>query len=117
MRYIIVTGGPLKEEAAGLIKELSGPDEDAVIIACDGGCDFLARHDIVPDMAVGDMDSITAEGLAFIESHNVSPRDIRLKRTGQIPRSLSRRQGRERYFLSVRSPEDSITRSQISSLC
>ena len=71
MRYIIVTGGPLKEEAAGLIKELSGPDEDAVIIACDGGCDFLARHDIVPDMAVGDMDSITAEGLAFIESHNV----------------------------------------------
>lgn len=71
MRSIVVTGGPLKEEAAGLIKELSRTAEDTVLIACDGGCDFLARHDIVPDMVVGDLDSITGEGLSFIESHNV----------------------------------------------
>ena len=71
MRYIIVTGGPLREAAAGVIKSLSGQKEDVVIIACDGGCDFLASHDIVPDLAVGDMDSITADGLAFIDSHDV----------------------------------------------
>ena len=71
MRSIVVTGGPLKDEAARLIKELSGSGEDTVIIACDGGCDLLARHGIVPDIAVGDMDSITGEGLAFLNAHNV----------------------------------------------
>ncbi len=70
MRSVIVTGGPLKEDAAGLIKKLTGT-EDSFLIACDGGCDFLARHDIVPDMVVGDMDSISAEGLEFIEKHDV----------------------------------------------
>ena len=71
MRYIIVTGGPLPDESAKLIKELSASDEDTVLIACDGGCDILARHNIVPDLAVGDMDSISEEGLDFINSHNV----------------------------------------------
>lgn len=71
MRYIIVTGGPLRDEAAGLIKELTGTGEDTVLIACDGGCDLLARHDIIPDIAVGDMDSITSKGLDFLSTHNV----------------------------------------------
>ena len=71
MRYIIVTGGPLPDESAKLIKELSASDEDTVLIACDGGCDILARHNIVPDLVVGDMDSISEEGLEFINRHNV----------------------------------------------
>ena len=71
MRYIIVTGGPLPEESAKLINEQKSSDEDIVLIACDGGCDILARHNIVPDLVVGDMDSISAKGLDFINSHNV----------------------------------------------
>lgn len=71
MRYIIVTGGPLPEESAKLIKDLSDSNEDTVLIACDGGCDILARHNIVPDLVVGDMDSISKEGLDFINSNNV----------------------------------------------
>ena len=71
MRYIIVTGGPLPDESAKLINELSASDEDTVLIACDGGCDILARHNIVPDLVVGDMDSISEVGLDFINSHNV----------------------------------------------
>ena len=71
MRYIIVTGGPLPQESAKLIKELSASDEDAILIACDGGCDILARNNIVPDLVVGDMDSISEEGLDFINNNNV----------------------------------------------
>ena len=71
MRYVVVTGGPLTDEAAELVKRLSDTSEDVVIIACDEGCDFLARHEIVPDIVVGDMDSISEDGLKFIESHNV----------------------------------------------
>lgn len=71
MRYIIVTGGPLPEDAADLIKSLSAETKDKVLIACDGGCDILARHNIVPDLVVGDMDSISDEGMEFIKSNNV----------------------------------------------
>lgn len=71
MRYIIITGGPLPEESAKLIKDISDSNEDTVLIACDGGCDILARHIIVPDLVVGDMDSISKEGLDFINSNNV----------------------------------------------
>ena len=71
MRYIIVTGGPLPEESAKLIKDISNSNEDTVLIACDGGCDILARHIIVPELVVGDMDSISKEGLDFINSNNV----------------------------------------------
>lgn len=71
MRYIIVTGGPLPEEAAKLINDLSDSNDDTALIACDGGCDILARHNIVPDLVVGDMDSISDEGLDFINSNNV----------------------------------------------
>ena len=63
MRYIIVTGGPLPQESAKLIKELSASDEDTILVACDGGCDILARNNIVPDLVVGDMDSISEEDI------------------------------------------------------
>ena len=71
MRCIVVTGGPLKDEAAKLIKDLSSSEEETFMISCDGGCDLLARFGIVPDMVVGDMDSITEKGLNFIESNNI----------------------------------------------
>lgn len=71
MRYIVVTGGPLTDEAAKVIKELLDSAEDKAVIACDGGCDILAHHGIVPDMVVGDMDSISEEDLTFIESNNI----------------------------------------------
>lgn len=71
MRYIIVTGGPLPDDAADLIRSLSEETEDKDLIACDGGCDILARHNIVPDLVVGDMDSISDKGLEFIKSNDV----------------------------------------------
>ena len=65
MLYIIVTGGPLPDEAADLIRRYSVPSEDTVIIGCDGGCDFLAKHGLIPHMALGDMDSISEDGIRF----------------------------------------------------
>lgn len=71
MLYLIVTGGPLPDEASQVITEASELVSGTVIIGCDGGCDFLASHGIVPDMAVGDMDSISQDGLGFLELNNV----------------------------------------------
>ena len=71
MRYLIVTGGPLPDEASEVIRSISSSDEEKVIIACDSGCDYLARHNIVPDILIGDMDSISKKGLKFAEKNKV----------------------------------------------
>ena len=71
MRYVIVTGGPLPDEASEVIRSFSSSGEEKVIIACDSGCDFLARHNIIPDILIGDMDSISKKGLKFAEKNNV----------------------------------------------
>ena len=68
---MIVTGGPLPDEAASVISKISGSAEDSVIISCDGGTDFLASHGIIPDMVVGDLDSITENGLEYIRANNI----------------------------------------------
>ena len=70
MLYLIVTGGPLPDEALQVIKGSSDLLSGTVIIGCDGGCDFLSAHGIVPDMALGDMDSISSDGLKFLEINN-----------------------------------------------
>lgn len=71
MLYVIVTGGPLPDKAAEFIKQLSSSTEDIVLISCDSGTDFLCAHEIVPDMVVGDLDSISSSGLEFIEKNNI----------------------------------------------
>lgn len=71
MLYIIVTGGPLPDQASDLIRNLSGSDKDSVIIGCDSAADFLAKFNIIPDLIVGDMDSVTDEGLEFIKTNDI----------------------------------------------
>lgn len=71
MLYLIVTGGPLPDEASSVITEAAEKNEDAVVIGCDGGCDFLALRGIIPDLAVGDMDSISDTGMDFLKANNV----------------------------------------------
>ena len=51
-RAVIIAGGEINDDLA-----LSFIQEDSYIIAADRGLDFLARHDILPDLVVGDFDS------------------------------------------------------------
>jgi len=44
-----------------------------LLIAADGGALPLLRAGIVPHVAIGDMDSIDAAGLAELESHGITP--------------------------------------------
>ena len=69
MRYVIVTGGPLPDKASEVINHYIS--EGFKLIACDGGCDFLSRFNIIPEIVVGDMDSITPAGMDYITSNNV----------------------------------------------
>jgi len=64
MRYYVVTGGPLTSKAAEVIK-------DGTIIAADKGIDFCFEHGFTPSLAVGDMDSISPEGLERLNSSGI----------------------------------------------
>lgn len=70
MRYVIVTGGPLPSKAADVISGFAG-EPDTKIIACDSGCDYLTKISVIPSVVIGDMDSITGEGLEFINANNI----------------------------------------------
>ena len=92
MRFVIVTGGPLPDEAADVIRDFAG-DADTKIIACDSGCDFLSKISIIPSVVIGDMDSITEAGLEYISANSIpvekypvekdwTDTEIALKKTG-----------------------------------
>ena len=70
MRCVIVTGGPLPDEASDVIKGFVS-DPDTRLIACDSGCDYLSGISIVPSIVIGDMDSITDSGLEFISANSI----------------------------------------------
>ena len=70
MRCVIVTGGPLPDEASDVIRGFV-TDPDTRLIACDSGCDYLSRISIVPSVVIGDMDSISDSGLEFISANNI----------------------------------------------
>ena len=64
MHYYIITGGPL----SGISREMF---EGGTVICADGGTDIACKTGIIPDKVVGDLDSITEAGLAYIEENNI----------------------------------------------
>ena len=64
-RAVIIAGGGINDDLA-----LSFVQKDSYIIAADRGLVFLAEHDIVPDLIVGDFDSAPEETRRrFLASH------------------------------------------------
>ena len=69
MRIAVITGGPIYPEASFIAR-----DADAVYCA-DSGLDFCLANGIKPDIYYGDMDSVSAEGLDFLE-HSDIPKKV-----------------------------------------
>lgn len=40
--------------------EIAVPGNEDMVIAADGGYDFLKKHNIIPDMLLGDFDSLSS---------------------------------------------------------
>lgn len=64
MHYYIITGGPI----GGISPEMF---EDGTVICADGGTDIAARLGIIPQKVVGDLDSISEDGLAYIDANHI----------------------------------------------
>lgn len=63
---VVVTGGAPLDPAA--VADL--PD-DAIFVCADGGLDWAKAAGLVPNVLVGDLDSVSAEGLAWADAHAV----------------------------------------------
>lgn len=66
MKYLLVSGGTVSE---GFVSEVIKKGGYDVVMAADSGMDFLYRVGILPDIIVGDFDSVTPETLNFFWTH------------------------------------------------
>lgn len=57
---LIVLNGKLSYSLINKFTDLNKPRRQHVIIAADGASDFLFRHRIIPDVIIGDLDSISS---------------------------------------------------------
>ena len=67
MKYIIIGSGSIENDDL-LTQVLARADR---IVCADGGTGYLAEKKIIPDMVIGDFDSIKDNALAFIQKNNV----------------------------------------------
>ncbi len=75
MRVCIIAGGPHIYDAAALVA--SSCDR---LICADSGADFALSHGLLPDLVVGDMDSISQESLEQIKASEIPLRLFPVKK-------------------------------------
>lgn len=71
---IIITGGSIQDEFALSFLE----KHDVFITAADRGLEFCIRHDIIPDLVVGDFDSLDPRWKVWMENADI-PEILRLQ--------------------------------------
>lgn len=72
MRAVVVAGSPVVDELDKTL--ISSAD---LVVAVDGGADALARTGLVPDLLVGDLDSISSRALADLRARGVEVQVLR----------------------------------------
>lgn len=69
---VIVSGGDIQSDfALDFLKKLTEKTgrEKLTLIAADKGLEFFMKENLVPDLAVGDFDSLSEEGKVFLKLH------------------------------------------------
>ena len=68
---LIVCNGHFTKTELNRFTKLNKPRKVIDIIACDGASDFLKAHNILPDVIIGDFDSINPAALKYFSNKKV----------------------------------------------
>ena len=64
---IIVSGGDIQSDfALDFLEKKIKENEKICLIAADRGLEFFLEHQLLPDVAIGDFDSLSEEGRGFL---------------------------------------------------
>jgi len=75
-RALIVCNGELQKSLINKFTVLNKPQKQLEIIAADGASDFLCKNKILPDVIIGDLDSISPSAKKYFTGKNVKIRRI-----------------------------------------
>ena len=65
---IIVSGGNIHSDfALDFLEKQIKENEKICLIAADRGLEFFLEHQLLPDVAIGDFDSLSAEGTLYLQ--------------------------------------------------
>lgn len=67
MKGLIISGGEIKDYS--LLEKLIS--EHDYIVCVDSGFDYIKKTSIKPDLIIGDLDSISNQGLEFVEDNKI----------------------------------------------
>ena len=62
---LIVCNGHFTKKELNSFTKLNKPRKVIDIIACDGASDFLRRCNVIPDVIIGDLDSVNPQTLKY----------------------------------------------------
>ena len=62
--FVVISGGKIDDD---FVLSVLRQQESAVMIAADSGMEFLYRNEIMPNVIVGDFDSVQSEALAYFK--------------------------------------------------
>ena len=69
MRALVVGNRPLDSKVIELSK-------NSLVVAADAGADRLLKYNIVPDMIIGDLDSVSDKTVTRLEKWTVANKDV-----------------------------------------
>lgn len=69
MRALVVGNRPLDSKVIELAR-------NSLVVAADAGADRLLKYNIVPDMIIGDLDSVSAKTITRLEEWTVANKDV-----------------------------------------
>ena len=73
---IIVSNGKIYKKDLIKLLEFNKPRRAISIIACDGASDFLKSCEVIPDIIIGDLDSVKPQTLKYFSRRKVTVKKV-----------------------------------------
>ncbi len=85
---LIVCNGHFTKKELNSFTKLNKPRRVIDIIACDGASDFLRKHKVLPDVIIGDLDSVKPATLKYFSAKKVPAKKVYDQNKNDLEKAL-----------------------------